>query len=107
MRPIVVEGRQEQFDRALAPQDHGVVGLHEEATPGEVGRPAHDRLHLRPVDHDGLVVLKLPHVLPLHVARTGRSDQALLRLRLSGMRLAMGAIVVDDHLDSAPELFET
>ena len=51
---------QKRQRRPLAPQHHRVVGLHEEPAPAEIGRAAHHRLHLRAVDHDGLVVLKLP-----------------------------------------------
>ena len=51
-----------------------------EAAPGEVGGAADDRLNDRAVDHDGLVVLQVAHVLPLHLVASRRGDQTALRL---------------------------
>ena len=104
--PVGLERVAEQGNRRVAAHDDGVVGLHEEASPAEVGRAAHDDLRPAPVDDDRLVVLEAAHVLALDVGPAGRGDETVLRLRLTRVRLSVGPVVVDDHPQPAAELFE-
>ena len=104
---VTVEGGEEQIDGGLAGQHEGVVGLHEEAAPGKIGRAAHDLLHGRAVHGDGLVVLQAAHVLAVDVRPARRGHQASLGFGLGSARAAMALAVVDDDLERAAELLQT
>src|SRR4029453_4187490 len=99
-RPIIVEGGEKDFHRALAPKDDGVVVLHKDAAPGKVRRATDGCLHL-PVDHDSLVLLELAQVVPLTVGRAGGGGETLRGNGLRGRRLAVAAFVVDDDFQPA------
>ncbi len=104
--PVRVERVAERLDRVRSGDGQGVVVLHEEGPPAEVGRAAHGQVQVGAGDHDELVVLQVAHVLALDVGGPGRGDQPRGRRGLGRVGVAVGVRVVDDHGQPRAEAFE-
>ncbi|MNF09445.1 hypothetical protein D3C80_2101080 [compost metagenome] len=66
----------ERPDGTFSVHDDGVVGLYELATPSEVRGAADSCLDVFAIDHDGLVMLEVTHVLAFDlVSSSGRGEE--------------------------------